>query len=1261
MSQTATNIPILDGSNYNNWKFRILAILRRDQCADVIENECPTEGTERSSFLVRDAKAQSLIIQGVSDKHLDIIKDCTSAKQQLECLKNVFVRSSSFTKLTLWRKLFNLKSGNNERLEDHFVKFDTIIRDLQDLGSKVDETDRVCHLLLSLPSQYDTVVTAIETIADVKMDFVKARLLDEEIKIRSRSDSDSAKVNSEVSFKAFLPSSGCFICGDKSHFKAQCPKRFGRGRGRGRRGRGGFTRPHTENTGRAIQANLAKDDGIVLFAANVCNNKITLSDNSFVIDSGASNHFVKEELLPYMDEIVRLDHKVNICIANGNILTSSLRGKLKASCQGREIKLEALVVPKLKHNLLSVSKMTSKGLKVIIQDNHATICTQKFALICEKVNGVYVLKVDEYRSEKCNITVEEGDLWHRRMGHLEKDALTQLGLPIPNKVCTTCVESKATRLPFSASGRQSKKIGDLIHSDVCGPITPETINGERYFQVIMDDFSHFVVVKLMKYKNEAEANLIHYIQEMKTQFGIKPKRLRVDNGGEFSSKNFTKFAEKNGILIEYTISHSPQMNGKSERLNRTLLNKVRCKITDSGIPKSLWGEALRCSAYELNRSPTSALERGNTPSRLWHGRNDISKMKIFGCRAWHTVMPKANKLNPRAIRGVMVGYCGGGYRLWLPTEEKIIRSRDVRFDESVMEYSGKETENQYTFNNEYVPITPEESKVNKTDKDDEELDPDDITGESNEEDDEIVTRKSVRNTKLPARLQDCELYTAYCFLASSSDEPASYEEAVKSDEWSEAIRLELESHKTIGTWTPVSLPDGEKAIDTQWIFKVKEDGTKKARLVAKGYQVPQDNFEFSYAPVCRIPTVRLLLSMAVQKDWKLRQIDVPTAFLNGKLDNDVYIKVPEGLKTTATVLKLKRALYGLRNAPKCWNDKFNQVMSDLHFRRSQYDFCLYCGDNVYLVLFVDDAIIAGADKKVDELLEKLHREFKIKNLGEPSSFIGMEITRSENGLYLSQPKMIDRLLKNFNMENCRSVATPMEVNFQLDEAPIIDNVFYRKLICSLMYLSVTTRPDLSFSVSYLSRYLDKPTNLAWKAGKRILRYLRCTKNLGLHFTKRATSLEGMCDSDWGADKKTRKSVSGFISFYAGNPIAWHSKKQNCVALSSMEAEYISAGSAAQELVNLRGVLSELVQTSELDNVVLKVDNASAISMMHTYENSKRGKHIDIKYHFIKDLCRNNVIKIVYVSSNDNVSDLFTKPLGKEKFVKFRSCVLKEIT
>lgn len=747
-------------------------------------------------------------------------------------------------------------------------------------------------------------------------------------------------------------------------------------------------------------------------------------------------------------------------------------------------------------------------------------------------DGLYILKLDSLQVEQIHAAVDMPEIWHRRLGHIGNEGLRQLGLPILEKKCSTCIEGKAKRLLFQQQIKRTQQIGELIHSDLSGPINPPTENGEKYFQVILDDFSHFVVVKLLKAKDEAEQNLIEYISEIERQHELPVKRLRLDNGGEFSSNNFKRFARQKGIKLEYTMSYSPQMGGKAERMNQTLLNMVRTKLIDSGIAKHLWGEAIRCSAYELNRSPTTTLNKGKTPAFMWHGKNDISKLRIFGCRVWYNVIPKENKLNPRAKRAVMLGYCGGGYRLWSPEELKIIQSRDVKFDEEIMECKSQNSQIFEDDGEEDKEDQKEQSKEVIVRERKDEIDEDENEGKIQEQ----YQPRPKRTSQQPSHLNDYELYTAYCMLTSVG-EPETFEEANKLPEWKQAIKKELESHETLQTWTPAKLPENKAAIDTRWIFKVKTDGTKKARLVAKGFQMPFEEGEFSYAPVCRMSTIRILLSMAAQENWPLKQIDVPTAFLNGLLDTDVYINKPEGVKCNEEILKLNRALYGLRRAPKCWNDHFNNVMEKLNFQRSKYDFCLYKRKGIFLVLFVDDALITGHADKIEETISDLHKEFKVKSDSNVSTFLGMKINQSKNRIQVSQPGIIERLLQEFNMEQCRGVSTPMETNFHYEEDAIDNNVPYRRLVCSLMYLSVTTRPDLSYSVSYLSRYLDKPTDKLWKAAKRILRYVNQTKDLGITFKKGSGGLVSYSDADWASDKDSRKSVSGLIVFYNGNPIS----------------------------------------------------------------------------------------------------------------------------
>ncbi|KAG5868994.1 hypothetical protein JTB14_004769 [Gonioctena quinquepunctata] len=389
-------------------------------------------------------------------------------------------------------------------------------------------------------------------------------------------------------------------------------------------------------------------------------------------------------------------------------------------------------------------------------------------------------------------------------------------------MCSAGVEGKGTRLPFKKSERRTKNIGDLIHSDVCGPFNPVAFDGSRYFQTIIDDYSHFVV-KTLKTKDEANQNLIDFVQEIERQKEVKVKAMRLDNGGEYISNSFISYCRKNCIISEYTIPYTPQENGTAERMNRTLLNKIRTKFIDSGAPKELWCEALKCSVYELNRLTTKSLPKGQTPAKKFHGKGDLYyyyKIKIFGSRAWYTVLAKQNKLDNRAEKGVLVGYCGGGYRLWLPEKRKVIRSRDVRVDESIMEYKilynhknlQKTTENQPE---QVICEFPEEDKESAHENEGEMRTSDssssssDKNGESltyNEQ--ESTVTRSGRTVKIPQNLQDYEIYTAYCLLTKVDQDPKTYKEASIMLDWQQAIDKELNSHEKLETWQPAKLPVG---------------------------------------------------------------------------------------------------------------------------------------------------------------------------------------------------------------------------------------------------------------------------------------------------------------------------------------------------------------------------------------------------------------------------------------------------------------------
>jgi Reverse transcriptase (RNA-dependent DNA polymerase) len=369
----------------------------------------------------------------------------------------------------------------------------------------------------------------------------------------------------------------------------------------------------------------------------------------------------------------------------------------------------------------------------------------------------------------------------------------------------------------------------------------------------------------------------------------------------------------------------------------------------------------------------------------------------------------------------------------------------------------------------------------------------------------------------------------------------------------------------------------------------------------------------------------------------------------------VYMKQPQGfVEGTDNVCKLKKAIYGLKIAPKRWNETFNEFITKLGFTRSHNDNCLYtkvtAESRMYIILYVDDLIIASSNLgEIEKLRKNFEQLFHMKTFGEVDRFLGIHIeyNREEGVMYLDQQEYIQEILETYGMTEGKPISTPMETNLKIErntEPEKRTTKPYRELIGSLMYLAGATRPDIMFSVNYLSRFQDSPTEQMWKYLIRILRYLKTTASLRLMY-RREASEQGLCgysDADFGADINDRKSVSGYVFKLHGNTISWGTRKQAVVALSSTESEYIAMTVATTEGLWIQQILQELELPQE--KIILFEDNTSAIAFSKNSENTKRLKHIDLKYHFLKDQVNDGNIVLRHVESREQCADLFTKSL-----------------
>lgn len=506
---------------------------------------------------------------------------------------------------------------------------------------------------------------------------------------------------------------------------------------------------------------------------------------------------------------------------------------------------------------------------------------------------------------------------------------------------------------------------------------------------------------------------------------------------------------------------------------------------------------------------------------------------------------------------------------------------------------------------------------------------------------------------------------------SSISIPTCYRQAMEHECWQQAMEAELKALEENHTWDMVSCPPNVKPIGSKWIYtlKLKSDGSLdryKARLVALGNKQEYGlNYDETFAPVAKMTTVRTILAIASSKSWPLHQLDVKNAFLHGELKEEIYMKLPTGMTITApnAVCKLRRSLYGLKQAPRAWFEKFRSTILHFSFTQSQYDSSLFFQQTtigmVFLLVYVDDIIITGDDKgMITKLQSMLHSTFQMKDLGHLTYFLGLEVHSRNHGLFLNQHKYIQDLIELAGLNDATAVDTPMEVNvkYRKDEGELLSDPFlYRQLVGSLIYLTIT-RPDISYAVHIVSKFMQSPRHLHLAAVRRIIRYLIGSSTRGLFFsTQSGIHLTAYSDADWAGCPDTRKSTTGWCIFLGDALISWKCKKQDCVSKSSTEAEYRAMSAACSEIVWLRGLLSELgfPQTTPTP---LHGDNTSAIQIAANPVYHERTKHIEVDCHYIREAFTHGVITLPHLTTDLQIADVFTKALKRQRH-KFLSSKL----
>lgn len=1279
----SAKIPQFDGQHYDHWSEMMENLLRAKGLWSLIENgvQDPTQGTVATSTQTgqttqgrvltdaqkeqlqtektRDHKVKHYLFRAINRIVFEQVLDRSTSKSVWDSLKRKYGGNDRVKKHllnTLRREFEVLEMKEGETITEYFSRVMVVANKMRSNGEVMLDGQIVQKVLRTLTDKFTYVVISIEESKDtgtMSVDELQSSLVIHEQKFKgsNRDNEQVLKVEDHFSGRGRgrTPFRGrgrgrgrqsynkatveCYKCHNLGHFQYECPK---------------WNK----------EANFAQVDAEedLLLMAYEEKHDAKRSDAWF-IDSGCSNHMCGDRGM-FTNLVDVVQHSVKC--GNNTRMSVAGKGSVKLVFNGTSFVVnDVYYVPDLDNNLLSVGQLQEKGVDVLMHNGLCKIYHPDKGLIaCTKMsaNRMFILLNERTTAstqlvENCLHTssLDSTYLWHQRYGHLSYKGLRTLsakgmveGLPdlaASNFTCTDCFTGKQHRniIPSSSKWRASSVL-ELIHADICGPIEPATNSGKRYILCFIDDFSRKSWAYLLVVKSEALQCFKKFKLLVEKKSGKSIKCLRTDRGGEFTSTDFKYFCEEHGIRRQLTTAYSPHQNGVAERKNRTVMNMVRCMLVAKKMPKSFWGEAVMWTFYLLNRCPTVSV-LNKTPQEAWSGKKpSVADFRVWGCIA-HAHVPdaKRRKLDDKSSLCILLGKSdeSTGYRLYNPKTREIVVSKDVVFEE----------DRSWEWDSNYDEQIRAALEWGDSDYSDEESDEENevrsgtenesgrINDVENGENSSQVSRTHGRESRQPTWMSDYvngdelseEEAEAYMVQDIISDDPSSFEEAIKHEKWRKAMNSEINSIEKNKTWELVDLPEGARTIGVKWIYKTKfnevgQVDKYKARLVAKGYSQQRGiDFSETFAPVTRMETVRMILALAAFRGWEIFQMDVKSAFLHGELCEDVYVEQPKGYVKKgeeSKVYKLYKALYGLRQAPRAWFSRIESHFLSEGFQRCPNEQTLF-----------------------------------IKRSSE-----GIEVLQNSEGIFICQRRYTSDILKKFAMSDSKPVNTPLVPGFKLNRdvgGKAVDDTCYKQIVGSLMYLTAT-RPDIMFSVSLISRYMSRPTELHLQAAKRILRYLNGTTGYGIFYKKKGDAdLLAFTDSDYAGDEEDSKSTSGYVFMLSSGAVSWMSKKQPIVTLSTTEAEYVAAVANACQAVWMRRVLKKLSHDQKGSTTIM-CDNTSTINLSKNPVLHGRSKHIRVRFHYLRELARDGEVELVHCGTQEQVADLMTKALKIEAFQKLRN-------
>jgi Reverse transcriptase (RNA-dependent DNA polymerase) len=694
--------------------------------------------------------------------------------------------------------------------------------------------------------------------------------------------------------------------------------------------------------------------------------------------------------------------------------------------------------------------------------------------------------------------------------------------------------------------------------------------------------------------------------------------LMTDGGGEYQAE-MAKILKDSGTTHIQSPTYSPESNGLAERQNRILKDTARTMMKQANMPSSFWPKAVKAACDIRNRLPHSSLKGIRSPHRAFFKQEPaFHRFKIFGSLIFPHVpeerRPKQSTWNDRATLGVIVGYPSDTtYEHYDFTKQRFLVSHDLTIREG-----------QFATAQDFDPSAPITATTTPP-----------LRPESPKPIYDMI------EVQRPPKILEFESHVAQ----KSTNENPTFEQAINSpdrNKWINAMQDEINSIHQNETWRLVKLPRGRKPIGVKRVLTVKRD-TKgnikkhKARLVAKGFS-QQFGFDYdeTYAPVVRIEHVRMLFAIAALFNLPVIHLDAKNAFLNGKSDFAIYISQPEGfidIHFPDYVLLLLKSLYGLKQASRIWYLTLYEAIIDLGFTPSEFDPSIFISPerNMIIAIYVDDILAIGPQHACHEFANQLNQKFRIINQGPVSSFLGINVERKDRNILLNQVGYIDKLAQRFQIDASIPVPTPLEHSLPLvkpgENDKRADPTHYKELMGSLNHLATFTRPDISLAVSKLSQFNQDPTTAHLNAARHILKYAVSTKNFTIKYggSTGAIQIDGYADADWGSDLTQRKSTTGYVFHDERWPHLMDLKETNNGCLINNGGGIHVSIRCLSRINRPRHLLPLCLDRYQTSYAF--TDNKAAEAIVKREPDYQRSKHIDIRYHFIRDHYENGAFDV----------------------------------